>query len=77
MSREDQAKLASSANNTRELRHLRAQERIAANLGRIADVLALWYAKQYDECDPFGKIAELAVIAPPEVEIKEKTSDGT
>ena len=45
-------RLASSSNNARVRRELRAQERTAESLERIADVLQMWFWRSYPDCAP-------------------------
>jgi hypothetical protein len=42
---------AGAVRSSRELRNLRAQEKTAENLGRIADILGLWYSRTFPDCE--------------------------
>jgi len=54
-------RLASSAQNARERAHLKALQKIADNLERIADVMQMDSAVRRGECDPFESPAFLAM----------------
>jgi hypothetical protein len=73
MSVEYAERMASAAQNSRELRMLKAQERIGHELGGINYSLAMLahhiLGDVWQECA--DKIAEM-VVAPPPVEVKEK-----
>lgn len=76
MNVEQAERMASTRISQRELRMLRAVEKIAGSLDSIHQTLALLSYKLYEEKYPedcMEAIAEMTV-APPPVEIKEKKS---
>lgn len=73
MNLETKERMAGVARNTRDVRQLRAIEKIASELELLRLNFDAWLYKMYQEKaeDIMATIAEIAIV-PPEVEIREK-----